>query len=272
MKTMSDILAIDDEAVVLEGLQRICASEGLSVDTASSAREGMQRLDSGSYRLVICDIMLGDLDGFAFLAALRLRPSHPPVIMTTGYSTVENAVRSLSCGAVDYVAKPFTADELLAAVFRCLHLGGPAASETQAATDMPPDADHFHCLGEVSWAKTEPLGTVLIGMNDRFARTMKGIQSVTLLPKGTVLVQGTDCATVVSSDGLPHGLLSPLSGRILEVHAEAAAQPAAIEGDAYRAGWLYRIVPSNLEHGLSYLTLLSATLGSRNPSGNGEVS
>lgn len=253
MKAARDILVIDDEMVVLLGVERICGSENLAVDAAASGEAGLTWLDRHTYRLILCDIMMEDLDGFEFLAEARRRGCHTPVVITTGYSTVENAVRSLQCGAIDYLPKPFTADELMAVLRRGLNYGALHAEE---AKPCPPG---FRRLGYVSWASTEPEGTVLIGVNDLFVRTMKEVRSVELLPVGTDLVQGASCATFVSSDGLEHGVMCPVSGQVIEAHAEAAEHPSTIEEDPYGTGWLYRIVPSDLEHSLSSLAAKSDT-------------
>ena len=253
MTTARDILVIDDELIVLQGVERVCGSEGLSIDTATSGASGLERLNRYSYRLILCDIMMEDLDGFEFLAEAQRRGCRTPVVMTTGYSTIENAVRSLQCGAIDYLPKPFMADELMAVVRRGLSYGAVHAGD---ARPCPPG---FCRLGYVSWARTEPEGTVLIGVNDLFVRTMKGVRSVELLPVGTDLVQGSGCATFVSSDGLEHGVMCPVSGRVIEAHAEAAELPPTIEEDPYGTGWLYRIVPFNLEHSLSHLASMADT-------------
>lgn len=251
MKPSPDILVIDDEAVVLQGVARICGCEGLSVEVAASGRAGLERLAASSYRLIICDLMLGDLDGFEFLAEARRRGNHTPVIMTTGHSTLQNAVRSLQCGAIDTLPKPFTADELMAVVGRALAHAALGDCDAGALGDAPA---HVHCLGQVSWAATEPVGTVLIGMHPHFARALRGIRSIDLAPPGTELLQGASCASLTSADGLPHELMCPVSGKVIEPNAEAVAHPSRIEEDAYGSGWLYRILPDDLEYSLRFLT------------------
>lgn len=257
MKPARDILVIDDEAVVLQGVTRICDSEGLSVDTASSGRDGLERLDRCTYRLILCDLMMGDLDGFEFLAQSRLRGHRTPVIMATGNSTVQNAVRSLRCGAVDYLPKPFTADELMAVVsrglrYQALPLGD--GGEPQASGRCPA---HFHRLGYLAWVAVESVGTVLIGLHEVFVRTLAGIRSVDLAPEGTELVQGAGGASIVSADGLLHSVLCPVSGRVMEANTGVTAQPATLEKDPYAAGWLYRILPSDLQYSLRCLSSCS---------------
>jgi CheY-like chemotaxis protein/glycine cleavage system H lipoate-binding protein len=254
MKTAHDILVIDDEPVVLQGVTRICSSEGLTVETAPSGRAGLERLERSAYRLIICDIMMGDLDGFEFLAEAGRRGNHAPVVMATGNSTVQNAVRSLQCGAIDYLPKPFTADELMAVVRRGLNYEALHAGHAGDPPKTRPCPPHFHCLGYVSWAATEPVGTVLIGVNDLFVRTLNGIRSIELSPAGAELVQGTGCATIVSADGLAHEVMCPVSGQIIDAHAALMAEAALLAKDPYGTGWLYRILPSDLEYSLGCLT------------------
>ena len=262
MRTSRDILVIDDEPVVLQGVERICGSEGISVDAASSAADGLERLDRHNYRLILCDIMMEDADGFQFLEGAARKGNRAPVVMTTGYSTVENAVRSLQCGAIDYLPKPFTADELIAVVRRGLNYGAPS--------DARPCPPQFHRLGYVSWGMTEPEGTVLIGVNDLFVRTMKGVRSVELLAVGTDLVQGTGCATIVSADGLAHVVMCPVSGQVIDVHADVVAHPSVIESDPYGAGWLYKVLPSDLEYSLRCLSSQAGSPDRQNEHREGE--
>ncbi len=118
MKPERDILVVDDEDVITQAVVRVCGAEGMSVDVAESAAAATERLKKSAYRLIICDVMMADVDGFEFLSELARTGVRTPVIMSTGMSTVENAVKALYSGAIDFIPKPFTADELLTAVHR----------------------------------------------------------------------------------------------------------------------------------------------------------
>jgi CheY-like chemotaxis protein/glycine cleavage system H lipoate-binding protein len=261
MKQMRDILVIDDEAVVVQAVAKICGSEGLSVDAAESGAAGLGRLDRCSYRLVLCDIMMERLDGFQYLAEAARRGDRTPVVMITGYSTVENAVRSLLAGAIDFIAKPFTADELLAAVRRGFSYGrlmeaaGNGGWPPPDPTTCPPQ---YFRLGYVSWAAAEPAGTVRVGASDVFVRTISGVKNVELLPAGEELVQGSCCAVFASGDAILHSLMCPVSGRVLEANARVIEEPATVERAPYADGWLYRILPSDLNYNLRYLRTQAA--------------
>ena len=115
---VKDILVVDDEQVILDAVVKICSLDDYSVHTAISVHEAFSYLEKNTYSLIICDIMMPEIDGFEFLDELNKRKITSPVIMATGYSTVENAVKSLYNGAIDFIPKPFTADELLNSIKR----------------------------------------------------------------------------------------------------------------------------------------------------------
>jgi len=100
------ILVIDDEQVILNAVTRIGSAEGLNVDSDNDAASALKKLSHKEYSLILCDIMMPQMDGFAFLDEMQKRKILTPVIMITGYSTVENAVKSLYKGAIDFVPKP----------------------------------------------------------------------------------------------------------------------------------------------------------------------
>lgn len=265
MKTERDILVIDDEAVVAQAMLKICSAEGMSVDMAKHGTAGLRMLEKCSYRLIICDIMMANVDGFQFLAEVARRNILTPVIMVTGYSTVENSVRSLSFGAIDFFPKPFTADELLSVVRRGLEysrLQQAAAASSAAGSLVPsvyvPCPPKYYRLGYVSWAMVEHAGTVLIGVSDLFLKTIEGIRKIDLSPADEKVAQGNICAVVTSAQALTHGVMCPVSGRIVEMNAEAASNPAMVEKDPYCKGWLYRVLPSSLEYDLKHLILCNA--------------
>ncbi len=265
MKTIHDILVVDDEAVITRAVERVCRAEGLSVDVAASAEAALSLLARAGYRLIISDVMMADIDGFAFLIELRRRRIGTPVILTTGMSTMENAVKALHSGAIDFVPKPFTADELLAAVRRGLSFARLQDAATAAnTTSRPVTLAYVPCpakyyrLGYASWVALEDPGTVLVGVSDLFVKMIDTVARVTLAAIGEEVVQGSACATISSGDGLDHGVPCPVSGRIVEVNSGVAAGPTVMERDPYFEGWLYRVLPSELQYDLLHLTSCSS--------------
>jgi len=262
MSWKKDILVIDDEPTITQAVVKICSSEGMTIDAVDCAAEALRRLEEGEFRLVLCDIMMHELDGFQFLEELVQRGIHTPVVMMTGYSTVENAVKSLSStGAIDYIPKPFTIDELLTVIrrsLRCRDLMDKAESASMSRTgtmSYVPCPANYHNLGYVSWVLMEDKGTARIGVTDLFLNAAEGIREIELSTGSEDLLQGVSCATVTSPDGSIHEIMCPLSGSILEVNTHAQSTPSLVEKDPYFRGWLYRILPSNPQSDLRWLSL-----------------
>jgi FixJ family two-component response regulator/glycine cleavage system H lipoate-binding protein len=265
MRTARDILVVDDEDVIAGAVLRVCSAEGLSVDVAASAAAGLARLDRATYRVILCDVMMADVDGFGFLAELTRLQVRTPVIMSTGMSTMENAVRALNAGAVDFISKPFTADELLTAVHRGLKYAALQDAAAASAQDARPDSlawvpcpAQYYRLGYASWLATERSGTVKVGVTDLFLKTLDAVERIALAAVADELVQGSVCATLTAADGLEHGVLCPVTGRIVEANGALAVAPAGMERDPYFEGWLYRVLPSELQYDLQHLTACSS--------------
>ncbi len=262
MKQIQDILVIDDEPMVTRVVVKVCGAEGMTATPANHAAEALACLANGEFRLILCDIMMPELNGFQFLEELSSRGIHTPVIMMTGYSTVENAVKSLTAtGAVDYIPKPFTADELLTVIRRSLRCGmllneaESASLPRSGAMDFVPCPTNYYKLGYVSWAVMEDKGTARIGVSDLFLRAAEGVKGFELSLPGEDLLQGIPCAEMTSPDGSLHNIMCPLSGRILEVNAQAKSTPSLVDKDPYFRGWLYQILPSNPASDLQWLSL-----------------
>jgi two-component system NtrC family response regulator len=107
------ILVIDDEKGMCLSLKKLLEKEGLAVETACSAREGLQRIQRRAVDLILCDIVMPDMSGLLFLSELGGRV---PVIMMTAYASVESARKAFKLGACDYLVKPFDLDELMVVV------------------------------------------------------------------------------------------------------------------------------------------------------------
>jgi DNA-binding NtrC family response regulator len=110
------ILVVDDESVIREGLRRVLASGGYSVETFSSGPPAVARMAENFFDLVITDLKMPGMSGIDVLKQIKALQPEVPIIMITGYSTVDTAVEAMKNGAVDYVAKPFTPEEILAKV------------------------------------------------------------------------------------------------------------------------------------------------------------
>jgi DNA-binding NtrC family response regulator len=114
--SVGSVLIIDDEAGIRESLQTLLEMEGYQVETASTAQEGLLCIGDRAFDLILLDLALPDRNGLDLLNELRNHEPQLAVIMITAYGTVENAVRAMQSGAVNFVQKPWDNEKLLADV------------------------------------------------------------------------------------------------------------------------------------------------------------
>ncbi|HEX4808238.1 MAG TPA: sigma-54 dependent transcriptional regulator [Bryobacteraceae bacterium] len=125
------ILVIDDETDIRESLELLLTGENYTVDLAENGTTGLQKFDSGSYDLVLLDLMMPDRSGMEVLTDIRQRDVETPVFMLTAYGSVEVAVRALKSGANDYFAKPWDNEKLLIEIDRMIARGRLERENTQ---------------------------------------------------------------------------------------------------------------------------------------------
>jgi len=119
------ILLMEDEVSVAQGLQMILNEEGYRVEVAMTGQGALDRLGSEGFDLLIADLRLPDIDGMEVVRQVRAKRPQTAIIIMTGYATVSSAVESLRIGAVDYLPKPFTDEELTSTVDRALEQQDP---------------------------------------------------------------------------------------------------------------------------------------------------
>ena len=120
MVTRESILVVDDTPDTLEVLQRSLGGQGYRVYTASSVAEALMTLDAASVELVITDYKMPGVSGLDLIRHVRENFRGTEIVMITGYASVEGAVEAIKEGAEEYLAKPFTDEELFSAVQRAL--------------------------------------------------------------------------------------------------------------------------------------------------------
>ncbi len=114
------LLIIDDEPKLLQSLKILFEGEGYDVALAESGETGEKLFRDNGFDLVLTDLMMPDVDGIEVLKRLGSVDQDVPVIMMTAYGTVETAVEAMKLGAVDFLLKPFTLDEISIKVKRTL--------------------------------------------------------------------------------------------------------------------------------------------------------
>ena len=106
------MLIIDDEKVVLESCQKIFVAEGFDVVITTSPQEGLKLASDSSFDVILCDWKMPGFDGMDVVEELDRRSPDAAVVMISGYPSVGRAAEAMKRGAMDYVSKPFTPDEI----------------------------------------------------------------------------------------------------------------------------------------------------------------
>src|SRR5271157_193897 len=115
-----NILVVDDEADIREGLQDLLSSEGYAVDLANNGVEGLHKMETRGYDLVLLDLMMPDRSGMEVLQEVRERDRETPIFLITAYGSVDAAVQALKLGANDYFSKPWDNDKLVIEIDRMI--------------------------------------------------------------------------------------------------------------------------------------------------------
>jgi DNA-binding NtrC family response regulator len=107
------ILIIDDDENIRKVLQAILEDEGYKVETAETAKKGIERSEKAFYNLALIDVRLPDMEGIELLSKLRGTKPKMRKIIVTGHPTLQNAVSAVNKGADAYVVKPFDMEKIL---------------------------------------------------------------------------------------------------------------------------------------------------------------
>ncbi len=262
------ILAVDDEPVVLDSFRKILVMDGFSVDTVESGPEALGLVQRRDYDFVFTDLKMPGMDGVEVVKAIHhLRPDID-VAVITGYATIESAVETMQHGAVDYVQKPFTEEELVrfartlvikrearlqAHSLPVVRLATPAMAEEEAEREYCVPGGAFLSSGH-TWARIEAGGQVRVGLDDLARKALGGIERIELPEPGTRVKRGDPLFTLRRGG---HSALfrSPIGGRIAEVNVLLGEDPARVTRSPYDRGWICLMDPADLAGEISDLRI-----------------
>ena len=124
-------LVIDDEKIVLDSVKKIL-DETYDVEVTLSGRQGLEWAVRKDYDVVLTDIRMPDIGGMLVLRDIKRAKPTMPVLIITGYASVNSAVQAMKLGAADYIEKPFTPDDLLKAVDLAIEKAASRPPDEQA--------------------------------------------------------------------------------------------------------------------------------------------
>jgi len=249
MERKVNILVVDDEQIVLDSIKKLVRRENYEVYGVLSVQEALGMIDKKKIDIILTDLMMPETDGLEFMEMTK--KSHPriPMIMITGYATINTALQATQLGAFDYIAKQFSKKELLSVLKRAsdLVLGTESDEEERVSREKRPREKRIKAVGDHSWMMMEENGVVLLGVEGSFVQSIGKVQTIYLPEVGDELRQGGSYLQIFSSDMRSHSILSPLSGTVVEVNQKVIENPVSSLQDPYGEGWLIRLKPSRFE-------------------------
>lgn len=116
------VLVIDDEVAVNNSVRKALAKRGFAVDQATTKEAALEKVATRAYRLILLDLRIPGVQGLELLSAIRARQPEARVIIITGYASIDTAKEAARMGAIDYVPKPFTPNEIRQAAQKAFQL------------------------------------------------------------------------------------------------------------------------------------------------------
>jgi CheY-like chemotaxis protein len=262
---LARILAVDDESVVLDSFRKILVVAGYAIDTVESGREALGLVQKNKYDFVFTDLKMPEMDGLDVVKGVKHFSPETDVIVITGYATIDSAVNAMKFGAMDYVQKPFTEDELVEFTKKCLirrqdRIEKQLKPTVRLATAERPHEHEFVLPGGVFisaghvWANVTVPGLVRAGMDD-FARKMIGhIDAIEFPAKGSQVKKGERLFAIRQGERLAI-FKSPITGKINSINSELAQNLEWLEKQPYEKGWICSIKPDQLAAELENLKI-----------------
>lgn len=267
------ILAVDDEEIILNSFRKILVLAGYSIDTVERASEALGLIRKNDYDFIFTDLKMPEMNGVELTrAAKHLRPDID-VIVITGFASIETAVETVKLGAMAYVEKPFTEDELLAFLKTALikrrnnleqqlghkiRLIKPGTGESKSRSVLNVPAGVF-VSPQHAWAKIELSGVVRIGPDDLIRKMIEKADEVILPKNGEVIKKGQTLFSIKYKD-FEMSTPSPLSGKVIAVNSEHTEHPEWLAIKPFELSWMCEIEPSMLTMELADLKIGSDSI------------
>jgi CheY-like chemotaxis protein len=262
------ILCVDDEPVILDSFRKILVIDGYSVDTVESGKEALGLIQSHHYDFVFTDLKMPEMSGVDVTKSVKhLRPDIDVVIIT-GYATVETAVECMKFGAMDYVQKPFTEDELLDFVKKIVikrndriqkqlkpkvHITHLSESKHFLTYEFAIPGGVFISAGH-SWVSMEQDGAAKIGIDD-FAKKLIGkIDAIEFPNLGMTVKKGQPLFTIKQGTRSVT-FNSPVGGKVTRINTILKSDLEVLDISSYNSNWICIIDADDLDTELKDLKI-----------------
>lgn len=260
------ILCVDDEEVILSSFRKILVLDGYSVDTVETGQEALGLIQTHHYDFVFTDLKMPEMDGVEVTKAVKHMRPDIDVIIITGYASVETAVETMKYGAMDYVQKPFTEDELLAFTKKALikrqdkiqkqlqpkvHISHLPAEEDSSKGEFSIPGGVF-ISDSHAWVSMNQEGMAKVGMDD-FAKKLVGKVDAVDLPNLGMQVKAGQPLFTIRQENRKVTFNSPVSGVVKSINTILRENLDALEVTPYERNWFCAIDTDNIDNEIKQL-------------------
>lgn len=262
------ILCVDDEEIILSSFRKILVLDGYSVDTVETGQEALGLIQKHHYDFVFTDLKMPMMDGVEVTKAVKHMRPDIDVIIITGYASVETAVETMKYGAMDYVQKPFTEDELLAFVKKCLIKRQDKIQKQLKPkvhiTHVPASGDfikgEFSIPGGVFiahnhvWVSMTQQGIARTGIDDFAKKLIGSITSIDFPNLGMNVKAGQPLFTIRQGNRSVT-FNSPVSGKVTQINTLLKENLEALNITPYEKNWICAIDTDNLDNEIKQMKI-----------------
>jgi CheY-like chemotaxis protein len=255
------VLVVDDEQIVLDSINKhLRNDEDIELEFCPTGIAASALIETNKYDIIFTDLMMPEVDGIQLLEKIKKINPNTIVIIITGYATIDTSLKAMQMGALDYLAKPFTKDELKKIARRAIGIAKAFNLDDNnndfTYNGIKAKTSFVKGIGDGSWFKIEENGCVMIGIERSYLLSIgSNIQSTYLPTKGDELHQGNVYFQIFSTDLKTQSLMSPLSGIVTEVNEKILSDASLILQDPFGQGWLIKLSPTNFEEDLAMMGL-----------------
>ena len=261
------ILCVDDEDVILDSFRKILVIDGYSVDTVTNGKEALGLIQLHNYDFVFTDLKMPEMSGEEVCKSVKhIRPDID-VIIITGYATVESAVECMKYGAMDYLQKPFTEDELLNNVATFLiKRTAKIKSKLKPAVHVIGNEIQHGLTDELSipggvfisknhvWVSLTQEGKAKVGIDDFANKIITQIKSIEFPNLGMNIKAGQTLFNLNIGNRTIH-FTAPLSGKVVSINQTLKEDISLLQETSYNENYICMIEPDNLEEELKELKI-----------------
>jgi CheY-like chemotaxis protein len=244
MAKKGKILVLDDDPVVTLSCKRILGAEGYTIITTDKGEDAIKKVSSEEFDLLISDIRLPDVNGITVLKESKIVQPNLDVVIITGYPTLEDAREAVRLGAFEFIEKPFTPEFMMNVATKVFDNRGWILRKAfidefrNEIVSLRDSANPVIYYKEGTWARPVNSGTWEIGCDVRYWLLSGQLAYIELSETLPVVTAGEPFAKILSGGGQTEDLLSPMTGKVIEVNTQANAAMSALVRDNLSEGWL----------------------------------